>query len=71
MENEIRIIHAADLHLDSPFSGLDADNRQKMLRLIRISTEGKLCLFVTHSTEEACEIGGTRLSFSGPPLLLC
>ena len=56
---------------DEPFSGLDADNRQKMLRLIRISAEGKLCLFVTHSTEEACEIGGVRLSFSGPPLRLC
>lgn len=56
---------------DEPFSGLDADNRRKMLHLIRISTEGKLCLFVTHSAEEACEIGGACLSFSGPPLRLC
>lgn len=55
---------------DEPFSGLDADNRQAMLRLIRRSAAGKLCLFVTHSAEEAQEIGGTLLRFSGPPLRL-
>ena len=51
MENEIRIIHAADLHLDSPFSGLDAEQAALRRREQRALLDRLAALCDTHHAQ--------------------
>lgn len=53
---------------DEPFQGLDSDSKQHTLKVIENATRGKLCLFVTHDTEDAHSVAHHVLSLSGPPL---
>ena len=49
------------LILDEPFNGLDTENRQKAVMLIRKHTQDKILLFATHAKEDAALLGAEIL----------
>jgi NitT/TauT family transport system ATP-binding protein len=57
------------LLMDEPFGALDAQNRRIMQREVRRiwSATGRTILFVTHSIEEAVEVGTTLVMLSARP----
>lgn len=57
------------LLLDEPFHGLDEQNRERVMMLIREARRGedKLTVLVTHDREEARALADTLLVFEGAP----
>ena len=57
------------LLLDEPFHGLDEENRERIMTLIREARRGedKLTVLVTHDREEARALADTLLVFEGAP----
>lgn len=49
------------LILDEPFTGLDAENREKAMACIRQQAEKKIVLLVTHDPSDAVGLGGQIL----------
>ncbi len=46
------------LLMDEPFTGLDGDTRQEVIRYIKEKTEGKLVVLSTHQEEDVEALGG-------------
>ena len=46
------------LLVDEPFTGLDGDTRQEVIRYIKEKTEGKLVVLSTHQEEDVEALGG-------------
>ena len=57
------------LLLDEPFQGLDEENRQKIMTLIRQarSAPDKLTIFITHDKAEAAYLADTIVTFDAAP----
>ncbi len=74
MKQKVAIARAlaapSDIFLfDEPFQGLDQENKDKIIPLIREETRGKLCLFVTHDKEDAHRVAEQVFTLTGPPLV--
>ena len=52
------------LIMDEPFTGLDGDTRQEVIRYIREKTVGKLVVLSTHQKEDAEALGGELIGLS-------
>ena len=50
--------------MDEPFTGLDAETKQHVIRLIREYTEGKCVLLSTHHAEDAALLSAELISLS-------
>lgn len=47
--------------MDEPFTGLDEENRERVIRFVLERREGRLLLFTTHRQEEAALLGARTI----------
>lgn len=58
------LVFDADVYIfDEPFSGIDSENKQKIIDLIKKLSNEKLCILVSHSDEEKNAFERTDIEF--------